>query len=163
VTTMSEEEMTFEPKVEEKLEMTEEVQEAVEEAVEDMPDELEFDAPKKSAAYYGDVPENKKKNPKIGRKVERKRRHSEEPWEQRNAPKKRKTAKDYGDVPWLEQKTGRSREITSRHSEEPWEQRGAPMDIFKNQTAMASFIMMGIPLAMVLGLLAWPFAANATQ
>jgi len=38
---------------------------------------------RKTARDFGDVPETEKKNPKLGRAVERRMRHSEEPWEQR--------------------------------------------------------------------------------
>ena len=45
-----------------------------------------FGPTRKGAREYGDIPEQEKENPKLGRAVEMRSRHSKEPWEQRNAP-----------------------------------------------------------------------------
>ena len=116
----------------------------------------QMEAPKKRthAKDFGD-------DPKIRHSHGEHTKTSKEPWELKyrhdrmmgkRAP--RKTAKDFGDVPWKEQKTGRSVEIRKRNKSEPWEKKRAPGSVDRDFifTAIGTLALIGFGLGLKSGM-----------
>lgn len=124
--------------------------------MEEQEQEHQMEAPKKRthAKDFGD-------DPRIRHSKGEHTKTSKEPWELRYRRDKmmgkrapRKTAKDFGDVPWRKQKTGRSVEIRTRHKHEPWEKKKAPVSADRDliMTTVGFLALIGFGLGLRSGL-----------